>query len=410
MYFPTALFLLAYYTHIASTTSSTRSSPDSTRFEWTALGDSYAVGAGSGVDLGWGRCLRFSESYPEQMLHQLNVSILGSQNQRVLNFPACSGATSSDILAHQFDQNSSFDLEYGERPGFGDPTFATLTAGGDDIDFVNLVRNCIYDILPWRSCQEQRDASWKLLQSQDLVNKVDSVIQKTLSAGRNGSAGDNFRLYVTSYAKFFNDETEQCNNITWSVLPWPFGNRQQLTREIRRDLNDMCDALNGAVKQAVDRNAAKNVQYIDWDVTMEGHRYCESNVVEPCDDCSNTWFWQYPQADDFGDPNGRGISHEDEQTFQNTIAHIWDNSVHTLEELLAKGPDVDKLPEVPEPLREAHAWIRALQQVTASNATGSDDEKGLKFPLWLIDRVRVFHPRPAAHRLIQDAILKELSS
>ena len=239
------------------------------RTEWTALGDSYAVGAGSGLDLGWGRCLRFSDSYPELMLRQPKSSQLGASNQRTLNFPACSGATTPDILAHQFSNTSSFDLEYGERPQFGNPLFATLTAGGDDIDFVNLVRNCIYDILPWRSCKDQREASWKLLKSSALVNGIDQVIKASIKAGRSGSIGDKFQLYVTSYAKFFNDETEQCSNITWSVLPWPFGNRQKLSREVRKDLNDMCDALNDAVKDAVDRNAENGVHYVDWDSAME---------------------------------------------------------------------------------------------------------------------------------------------
>lgn len=88
---------------------------------------------------------------------------------------------------------------------------------------------------------------------------------------------------------------------------------------------------------------------------------------------------------------------------------MWDDDVSTLGELIAKAPDVDRLPDVPSHMQEAHAWIRSLQTATASNATGLKDEKGLKFPAWMIERVRVFHPKTEAHRLIEKAILEKLA-
>ena len=86
---------------------------------------------------------------------------------------------------------------------------------------------------------------------------------------------------------------------------------------------------------------------------------------------------------------------------------MWDSNAPTLKDLISKAPDVDRLPPVPEPLREARAWIRALQIATAHNATGSKDEKGLKFPEWMIQRVRVFHPRAPAHQAIMEAIVNK---
>lgn len=32
----------------------------------------------------------------------------------------------------------------GERPRFGEPQVATLTVGGDDIDFPGILFNCVY--------------------------------------------------------------------------------------------------------------------------------------------------------------------------------------------------------------------------------------------------------------------------
>ena len=54
--------------------------------------------------------------------------------------------------------------------------------------------------------------------------------------------------------------------------------------------------------------------------------------------------------------------------------------------------------------------IEGLQNLTLANGTGANDEKGLKFPTWLIDRVRVFHPKMSAHQVIEMLILEELES
>ena len=404
--------ILSFPYFLSASSQNTRASkgPSKASVEWTALGDSYAVGTGTGLDLGWGRCLRFSSAYPEILLHDADTSALGASADRVLNFPACSGATSADISAHQFGDLAAWDLQYGQRPAFGDPTFATLTAGGDDVDFVNLVRNCVYDILPWRSCDEQRKASWAMLKAPELVDDLDNVIRTTVSHGRSGSAGNDFQLFVTSYARFFNAETPQCSNVTWSILPEPFGNRQKLTHDLRRDLNDMTEFLNGAIQTAVARNNASNVHYINWDTTtLDGHRYCEAQNIEPCDRnrCPGTWFWEYPNDSEYGSNNEHEIGpfREDEETFKDHLAKLWDD-VEDFRDLVVKGPD-GRLPDVPQGLQEAHKWIEGLQNLTEMR-TGSKDEHGVKFPPWLIERVRVFHPTEEAHRHIAGLILEEL--
>lgn len=269
-----------------------------------------------------------------------------------MNFPACSGATTSDVVSEQFRNIAGFDVEYGlrlvllkrfiilltslysgERPQFGNPAFATLTIGGDDIDFVNLVRNCIYDILPWQSCDDQLKDSWAKIKDPALVNSIYNVIQQTLQQGRNGTAGDDFQLFVTGYAEFFNAESPQCSNITWSVLPWPFGNQQKLTTGLRETLNSMSKELNKAISAAVFKSSSPNVKYIDWEQgsgALNGHRYCEPGVTEPGHSNPNLWFWQYPQSN-LGDPNnGIGITDPDELAFKDIKAQLWDPSVKTM--------------------------------------------------------------------------------
>ncbi len=63
--------------------------------------------------------------------------------KRRFNNVACSGATTSEIMANQFLDESKYDPIYGNRPVFGHPQIATLTAGGDDIDSSGLILHCI---------------------------------------------------------------------------------------------------------------------------------------------------------------------------------------------------------------------------------------------------------------------------
>ena len=91
---------------------------------------------------------------------------------------------------------------------------ASLSVGGNDIDFPGIIFNCILEWhLPFdagppnRTCDEQRKITWDLLASPDLADNVDHTIKKTVSRGRQGAAGDQFRLYVTGFPQFFSVQT-----------------------------------------------------------------------------------------------------------------------------------------------------------------------------------------------------------
>jgi hypothetical protein len=111
--------------------------------EWTAIGDSYATGVGSGTVDEFRRCFRFSGAYPRLMNDdpwgRLNGGLNRGDQPPILNNVACSGAETKDILGEQFRDDEGSDIQYGKRPPFGNPKFATITAGGDDIDFIGLI-------------------------------------------------------------------------------------------------------------------------------------------------------------------------------------------------------------------------------------------------------------------------------
>jgi hypothetical protein len=74
--------------------------------EWTALGDSYAAGVGSGAYVDGRRCLRFSEAYPIIMNNNPGWTRLGNipagiGDTHKLNNVVCSGAEIQDIIDYQ---------------------------------------------------------------------------------------------------------------------------------------------------------------------------------------------------------------------------------------------------------------------------------------------------------------------
>ncbi|TGO09784.1 hypothetical protein BTUL_0154g00070 [Botrytis tulipae] len=163
-----------------------------TPFEWTAWGDSYASGVGTGDYLDGRRCLRHNGAYPELIHH-------GSGSGVQLNNVVCTDQTSPQP-----------DWQYWPRPAAGNSTLRTLTVGGDDIDFPGILNNCILDRFPYpmnkgfvpRSCDAQKDLSWSLvcqngdkdMPNDGLVSKVDSVIKKIIKYGQ-GATGKAFRPY-----------------------------------------------------------------------------------------------------------------------------------------------------------------------------------------------------------------------
>ena len=119
-------------------------------FEWTAWGDSYASGVGSGAYINDRRCLRYQESYPVWINDDPNKLLPGSGGK--FNNVVCSGSTAKEVEDYQFydsDQDSGQpNWQFYPRPAVGKPTMGTLTVGGDDIDFPGILSNCIVEGFP----------------------------------------------------------------------------------------------------------------------------------------------------------------------------------------------------------------------------------------------------------------------
>ncbi|KAL8896606.1 MAG: hypothetical protein Q9207_007639 [Kuettlingeria erythrocarpa] len=167
--------------------------------------------------------------------------------------------------------------------------------GGNDIGFKELVAICIYSfpIKPFKDCAQVIAYSQGRVKSDDLINGAKNVITAALAKGASRGVPD-FKVYVTGYAQFFNEQTPQCNRVSFRPKWLPLARKEYLTMEKRRALNAIARDLNAALATAVERasmDAPNRVFFVDYDEQFEGHRFCDRDEPNPQD--PDTWFFAF---------------------------------------------------------------------------------------------------------------------
>lgn len=224
---------------------------------YTALGDSYASGNGAGTPTGW-LCGRFSDAYPIQLTKTIGPVRFHSA--------ACGGASTTSVIWDQL-------------AWIGDSDLVTLTVGGNEVDFVGVLNECVYQWCSHTTCEDELRKSRRLIQSSTLFDRYVKMVKLVLQRMKPKS-----RLLVTGYATFFNEETTACDAVTFSVT----NSERFLTRQLRREMNHLVRMLNRAIQSAVEVSGA---EYVDIDTMFKGHRFCEYGVREPDNSRLDTWFF-----------------------------------------------------------------------------------------------------------------------
>jgi hypothetical protein len=256
-----------------------------------ALGDSFS--AGIGANCGWikdefdekGDCLKCKGSYPYQIIEVANTSNAFSDNMEVYHL-GCTGASMNDVINTGWNNRTSqIDLM---KPKAGEGGWGTLSIGGNDVGFANIVANCIMFDRP--SCDADMNFTETLISDPRLVGQFTTTYWKVLDT----ALRHDFRLIVASYAQFFNAETAICDN------RYIFYGRY-LTREFRTRVNKMVADLNLLIQIAVSivelqlvlGGSQKGIFFEDWDSLFTGHRFCE----EPPLDWPDAWFFTINSVD-----------------------------------------------------------------------------------------------------------------
>ncbi|KAL4747545.1 SGNH hydrolase-type esterase domain-containing protein [Aspergillus terricola var. indicus] len=231
---------------------------------YVAFGDSYSAGMGTGSTLS-GPCRVGSNNYLQLLFEKIGEVGVKVENKM------CSGDTTIG-LARQIREWSSASTA----------TIATLTIGGNDLGFSDLVRNCVitpntahFGSYYRQKCIEAEDKARAPMQdtgAQGLRSKLKEAYKCILTK----SSMEDFHLFVTSYIGFFNHDTTDGDKSTFhywwaSYKPSPdwWVNRivYLTTRDLRRELNDLVDQLNNVIQDAVDyansEHGGSQVHYVN---------------------------------------------------------------------------------------------------------------------------------------------------
>lgn len=233
--------------------------------EWTAIGDSYSSGLGCGSRTNWW-CSQYDHAFPNLINHDVS---LGTENRK-FTFLACLSYTTQNVIDSQIST-------------IKDPQdIITVTAGGNDVFFSELVSICIYSYTSWDhdqyiSCEKIIRDSQAMIASDELLNNL-----KAMFRAAQGKLKDHglAAVYAVLYPRFFDDTTDQCDKVSWSTwLAWP--SYDYLTQERRKTFNSMVDALNGRIREAAAAFDG-DVITVGWQdkIDMVDGKFCEPGVDE----------------------------------------------------------------------------------------------------------------------------------
>jgi hypothetical protein len=191
---------------------------------YVAMGDSYSSGNGAHSANLSSTCNRNTYAYPY---------LLAQQRADALTFVACTGAATADIVNTQAAAaNSTTNL-------------ATLTIGGNDVGFTNLIIACTT-----LGCQSQIDAS-----NSQITNQLPAKLDAAYAAIRSHAPAA--RVVVLGYPRPFAHRT--CFAATGISL-----NEED-------QLNQLTDHLDSVIRS---RATAAGFTYADPDPAWTGHDVC----------------------------------------------------------------------------------------------------------------------------------------
>lgn len=260
---------------------------------FVALGDSYSAGIGTGLDddelPSEGDCRHGVHAYPELIHRDLNNAT--GQNT-TFQWLSCTGAVTADILSGDGAKarEGQVDLLNASLP----LDFATLSVGGNDMGFFDVMNACIFRFYSFYSgtCEAALEAADAAVKSSVFEQRLGVILHEVLDKV-SWEKRPRFSITVTGYARFFDANTTECDDMSLGV--WYGG--PKLSQDIRGRMNELVDAANAKLRRTVDqvegqfRGPRPRVMFVDYDDLFEGHRFCEPGVLEPAYNRTDSWFF-----------------------------------------------------------------------------------------------------------------------
>ncbi|KAH8167019.1 hypothetical protein CIB48_g1231 [Xylaria polymorpha] len=355
---------------------------------FVAFGDSYSAGIGTGVDGAENDC--------RQGLHAHAQLIAADQKPTTFQFLSCTGATTADITsAISGSEESQIDRFNASLPA----DFALLSVGGNDLGFFEVMNACVFRFYNFYSgtCETALAHARANLESDEFEIRLRIVIMEILDKIR-WEKKPRFLVTVTGYARFFNELTDGCDNMSFGVW-W---NGPKLTKELRSEMNALVLTVNAKLRKTINEiNAdftSDKVLFVDYDKAFEGHRFCELNVTEPDYERSDTWFFLVGGAD-------------------NAKNGTQPQRLSDIKTLSPTSPLVDPSSCL-EPARRTGDWgmlalcyMSIAKHHDPSLRLARGDASALN-SMWYVPTYygKTFHPRSLGHEMIRNQIYKKWST
>ena len=247
----------------------------STFIQYLALGDSYASGEGAfdylpGTDSELNNCHLSVKSYPLIISEQL----YGSGGHSV----ACSGAKIGDILPSNTDKykgqasdkntQNATDILSNYKPGYlaqsdfvshYQPANITLSVGGNDLGFADILKSCV---IPHLSLHSSDGVCYNSYEDRlELKNMVDKTVPRWSNLFKQIKAKSPMsRIFVTGYPQIFYDKGDCGLNVNLSKSELEFS-------------AEFTDYIDGAIHKAA---LESGVYYVDVSDAFNGYRLCEA--------------------------------------------------------------------------------------------------------------------------------------
>jgi lysophospholipase L1-like esterase len=270
---------------------------------YIALGDSYSSGEGdgnylTGTDTSTDHCHRSTLAYPELLDQDLS---LGS-----LDFVSCSGAITDDY----FNANNEGNQEPAQSQALtSDTQYVTLTFGGNDVGFSDVLAKCIYGkygpvVVHAANCA--KDTALKATVAKRLqalagtatastpkgvqIHSIASVLQSVHQLAPNAT------VYVADYPLLFGTSfSTDCGVGTVRATHVPVLGHVKVALKLNRAeitwLNSVGTSLANVIQTAA---AANGATFVDASPDFDSHRFC---------DTSNAWF--NPVSGTYNDKTGQ---------------------------------------------------------------------------------------------------------
>ncbi|MBS2963611.1 SGNH/GDSL hydrolase family protein [Actinocrinis puniceicyclus] len=198
---------------------------------YVALGDSYASGLGAGSYLSDGSSCYRSTNAAAYLWKNAN-------SPASFAFPACSGATTSDVLSTQIASiNSGTNL-------------VSLIIGGNDVGFSSTMENCV--LWGTSTCVSDVNADEAKAESV-LPGRYDNVLSAIKAKAPNA------RIVFMDYPDFYDLSVSFCVG---------------LSSTSRAKIDEGINVLDSLVQQAASRNG---VVYADVRPIFSGHELCDGS-------------------------------------------------------------------------------------------------------------------------------------